>query len=204
MLCVASVDHLLLLPLMDLHGTYNSYPAPASFTAVSEPLLEPGPFYQPETDQVLAWHDATYSQHLWPLPRTQLPHPDPKVAAAVFAAALLGGKVLPAVAMLANALVAPAATAARPELAGLPRVGELVGALQQQKVFSRAALAAAWEKQPLFLKQQLVLWVQKQQRHLLDAVWPQLLQEAAEVQAAAASRVQQKKQKKQKKKAKVG
>jgi hypothetical protein len=51
------------------------------------------------------------------------------------------------------------------------------------QVFSRAALAAAWAQQPLFLKQQLALWVKQQQRHVLDSMWPQLLQQAA---AAAA------------------
>jgi hypothetical protein len=52
------------------------------------------------------------------------------------------------------------------------------------QVFSRAALAAAWAQQSLFLKQQLALWVKQQQRHVLDSMWPQLLQQAA---AAAGS-----------------
>lgn len=102
---------------------------------VSEPLLEPAPLYQPTADAVLAWHDATYSPHDWPLPRLLLPHPDSTTRAAVFAAALLGGKVLPCMAgSLSGALVAPAASAARPELAGLARVGELLQALQSRQV----------------------------------------------------------------------
>jgi ATP-dependent RNA helicase DHX37/DHR1 len=83
---------------------------------------------------VLAWHDAAYSQHSWQLPRLLLPHPDAASRAAVFAAALLSGRVLPALAGLAGVLVAPAATAARQELQGLPRVGELLAALQSNKV----------------------------------------------------------------------
>jgi ATP-dependent RNA helicase DHX37/DHR1 len=105
-------------------------PAPA----VSEPLAEPAPLYQPELDRVLAWHDATYSQHDWVLPRLLLPHPDSTTRAAVFAAALLSGKVLPGMAGLSGALVAPAASAARPELVGLSRVGELLQALQSKQV----------------------------------------------------------------------
>lgn len=101
---------------------------------MSEPLTEPGPLYQPELDRVLAWHDATYSQHDWSLPRMLLPHPDSSTRAAVFAAALLGGKVVPGMASLAGALVAPAASAARPELVGLARVGELLQALQSKQV----------------------------------------------------------------------
>jgi hypothetical protein len=52
-------------------------------------------------------------------------------------------------------------------------------------VFSRAALAAAWARQPAFLKPQLALWVHKQQRQLLEGVWPALLQEAAAAGAGA-------------------
>jgi ATP-dependent RNA helicase DHX37/DHR1 len=102
--------------------------------AVSEPLPEPAALYQPDLDLVLAWHDATYSQHDWPLPRLLLPHPDSTTRAAVFAAALLGGKVVPGLSTLSGALVAPAASAARPELVGLARVGELLQALQSKQV----------------------------------------------------------------------
>ncbi|WIA09508.1 hypothetical protein OEZ85_008906 [Tetradesmus obliquus] len=106
----------------------------SSLCKVSEPLSEPAPFYQPDIDCVLAWHDATYSQHSWQLPRLLLPLPDEPSCAAVFGAALLAGRVLPAAAALAGVLLAPAATAARQELQGLPRVGELLAALQGRKV----------------------------------------------------------------------
>jgi hypothetical protein len=106
--------------------------------SVSEPLPDPAPFYQPEVDAVLAYHDAAYSQHLWALPRLLLPHPDEATQAAVFAAALLSGRVLPVWGPLSQVLVAPAATAARPELRGMPRIGELVNALQRQQVRSLA------------------------------------------------------------------
>jgi ATP-dependent RNA helicase DHX37/DHR1 len=102
--------------------------------AVSEPLTELAALYQPDLDRVLAWHDATYSQHDWPLPRLLLPHPDSTTRAAVFAAALLSGKVVPGLAALSGGLVAPAASAARPELVGLARVGELLQALQSKQV----------------------------------------------------------------------
>eukprot|EP00775_Hariotina_reticulata_P011103 gene11103-11257_t len=122
--------------------------------SVSEPLSDPAPFYQPEVDAVLAHHDVTYSKHEWVLPRLLLLHVDEGTRAAVFAAALLSGRVLPAWRLLAQALVAPAATAARPELRGLPRVGELLNALLARQVFSRKGLAAAWADDPQFLKEQ--------------------------------------------------
>jgi len=65
------------------------------------------------------------------------------------------------------------------------------------QVFSRASLAGAWSQEPEFLKQQLFLWLHKQQRRVLESVWPQLLQEAAA--GAAHSPKQHKKGTKRKK-----
>lgn len=57
----------------------------------------------------------------------------------------------------------------------IPGCSSACSALQ---VYSRASLAAVWARQPDFLKQQLALWVQQRQRHVLDSLWPQLLQQA--------------------------
>lgn len=62
---------------------------------VSEPLEEPAPQYRPRQDAVICWRNASYGRHAWPLPLTAGQHPDPAARAAAFAAALLGGKVLP-------------------------------------------------------------------------------------------------------------
>lgn len=62
----------------------------------SDPLPEPAPTYSASYDNVMAWHDVAYGRHAWPLPRSLRPHPDLKTRAAVFAAALLEGKVVPA------------------------------------------------------------------------------------------------------------
>ncbi|GBF90232.1 ATP-dependent RNA helicase [Raphidocelis subcapitata] len=144
----------------------------------SPPLLEPGPFYRPESDAVLCWHEVAYGHHAWPLPRAARPAADAGARVAAFASALLAGRVLPCMASLAPALVAPPGTAARPELAGLPRVGELLAALEARRVDSRAALAAAWRKDPAFLRPQLALWVAAARKGALTQLWPRLLQEA--------------------------
>ena len=57
---------------------------PCSLGAPAAPLL-----------QVLCWRDATFGRHSWQLPRCARPHPDATERCAVFAAALLEGKVLP-------------------------------------------------------------------------------------------------------------
>jgi len=60
---------------------------------------------------------------------------------------------------LRGALVAPPEQAARPEAQGQRRVGELVGALRTARVDSRAALAAAWAREPAWLRRELSAWV---------------------------------------------
>ncbi len=47
------------------------------------------------------------------------------------------------------------------------------------QVDSRASLAAAWRDDPTFLKRQLRAWLRKDAAQALDALWPQLLAEAA-------------------------
>lgn len=146
--------------------------------AFSPPLLEPPPFYRPETDEAVAWHDVSYGTHGWPLPRAARRHADASARAAAFASALLSGRVLRSAAALAPVLVAPAGSAARRELAGLPRVGELLAALERRGIDSKAALAAAWRADKGYLRPQLALWVQKQRQQVLVQLWPKLLEEA--------------------------
>ncbi len=150
---------------------------------VSEPLLDPVPFYRPDIDRVLCWRDARYSRHDWQLPRYADVHPDVDARVRVFAAALLSGKALPGFGVLAPMLVSQPGTAARPELAGLPRVGELLAALKARGVDSVAALAAVWATDGGYLRPQLGAWVQKPAQRILDGLWQQLQREARAVVA---------------------
>lgn len=61
--------------------------------ALSPPLDAPAPRYDPKQDAVVALHGATFGRHEWALPAAKRPHPDPRVRARAFAAALLGGEV---------------------------------------------------------------------------------------------------------------
>ncbi|GIL53593.1 hypothetical protein Vafri_9207 [Volvox africanus] len=149
------------------------------------PLANPPPSYRgPPVDAVMAWREARYGIHDWALPPVAVPHPDVTERAAVFAAALLEGRVLPAVAELRPHLAASPAMLLRPELRGVARVGELVGALVRAKVDSRSSLAAAWRSsQPTLLQRELAAWLPRAQHVLLLRLWPQLVADAT---AAAA------------------
>lgn len=63
------------------------------------PLADPPPAYRGgATDAVVAYREARYGLHGWALPAVAAPHPDAAERAAVFGAALLEGRVLPALA----------------------------------------------------------------------------------------------------------
>jgi hypothetical protein len=64
-------------------------------------------------------------------------------------------------------------------------------------VFSRAALAAAWQLDPSYLRPQVTAWVHKQHRSEVDRVWPQLLAAAATGAVSSGDRQETKRRKKQ-------
>ena len=68
----------------------------APLCTFSKPVADPPPWYDPHTDAVMCWVLPTFSAHLWELPPHAVPLKAPKARAAVFAAALLEGKVVPA------------------------------------------------------------------------------------------------------------
>ncbi|KAL4857499.1 ATP-dependent RNA helicase DEAH13 [Chlorella vulgaris] len=171
----------------------------APLCTFSAPLADPQPFYKPAADQVLCWRDATFGRHTWQLPRGTAPHPDPSERCAVFAAALLDGKVLPSFAQLKAGLAVPPSMLLRPELRVHKRAAELLAALSAAQVDSRAGLAAKWAAAPGFLRHELSQCMQKGGGGALLAAWDVLRAEAA----AAAPAAQEVKQRKQKKKLKV-
>ncbi|CAG9465679.1 unnamed protein product [Pedinophyceae sp. YPF-701] len=151
---------------------------------VSKPLEDPVPFYSPERDEVLAWHDVEFGPHNWQLPRHPARHPSQDARCAAFAVALLSGKVTAAFTALSGSLVAKPDVIQRPEMQGHVRVGELVARLTAAKVDSRRALAAAWSKAPQFLLREIAQWVPKSHASVLEGLWPAAtatcIQEAAD------------------------
>lgn len=147
----------------------------------SPPLTEPPPFYSASSDAVLAWYDVTFGKHDWVLPRHAGRHPDPTERAAVFATALLDGRVLPTASELRSAMAAPPSMAARPDMRVHRRVAELIDALVRRGVDCKAALASVWQKEPRYLAAEWRSWVQKGAEGLLDDAWQRLVQEATTV-----------------------
>ena len=152
-----------------------------SLCRFSEPLTDPPPRYDASSDSVLVWKHITFGKHDWQLPDAMFLHPDAQERAAIFAAALLDGRVVKEFSMLRPHLALPPSMAAKPEMRGHRRVGELIHALEARGVDSKASLVDAWSSDPLFLRRELGVWMKKDAEHLLHRAWSNLLQELSAI-----------------------
>jgi ATP-dependent RNA helicase DHX37/DHR1 len=143
------------------------------------PLSDPPPTYLPNKDQVVCWREVRYGKHDWLLPHYVALHPDVKERRALFAAALLEGKILPGMKRLKPALAMAASSCVKPEMRAHWRVAELLGALDRGGgVDSKAALREKWMQDPAFLRKELLSWIQKGTEAALLRMWESLKQEA--------------------------
>eukprot|EP00897_Mesotaenium_endlicherianum_P007407 jgi/Mesen1/6695/ME000343S05868 len=153
--------------------------APAMCT-FSKPLADPPPAYSPAEDHVMCRVAPTFGPHLWALPSHATEMPRGRQRVAVFAAALLQGKVLGTLGGLQRHLAASPSILLKPEGQGHERVAELLFRLgsAEEPVDSLRRLRRQWERDPLFLFPELVRWMQGGDRRRLQSVWASLKAEA--------------------------
>ncbi|EFJ38399.1 hypothetical protein SELMODRAFT_74832, partial [Selaginella moellendorffii] len=157
MACVSSIDAHALV-------TEASF-----FCSFSRPLDDPPPWYDREADQVKCWVSATFGPHNWQLPLHAMELPAGRKTVAVFASALLEGRVLASLAPLRQYLAADPAMLLKPEAMAHKRVAELVYKLEEgwkTVVDSRRKLAEAWDDGE-FLVEEIAAWIQRKHQGLL-------------------------------------
>ncbi|CAM6077781.1 unnamed protein product [Sphagnum tenellum] len=146
----------------------------------SKPLADPPPWYDSLGDQVMCWVSPSFGPHLWELPSHAFPMKSSKIRVALFASALLQGKVFPSLGHLLPFLAADPSIIYKPESMGQPRVGELLHKLGAglNAIDSRSKLASAWAQDSTFLYSEILAWVQKRYQSKLQNVWHCAQQEA--------------------------
>lgn len=82
-------------------------------------------------------------------------------------------------------MITAPAMAARPEMRGVARVGELITALTTKRVSSLTALCTQWESSPGYLRAEVAAWLPRAQHSRLAEVWPRLVTGALTQQRAA-------------------
>ncbi|KAK4755005.1 hypothetical protein SAY87_008762 [Trapa incisa] len=143
----------------------------SSLCSFSSPLMDPKPFYDPQTDQVLCWVAPSFGPYLWELPLHSLPINDETHRVAAFAYALLEGQVLPCLKSTRKFMSAPPASILRPEALGQKRVGNLLFKLKALRVDCCRRLRDMWEGNPMELHSEVWDWFQDGFRGQFKELW---------------------------------
>ncbi|KAH9313575.1 hypothetical protein KI387_022202, partial [Taxus chinensis] len=146
----------------------------------SKPLADPQPYYDCSLDQVFCWVNATFGPHLWELPLDRSPIKNRNHRIAVFASALLQGKVLPCLKEVQQFLAADPSLVLKPEAAGHKRASDLLHRLRAGPIVvdSRIKLKCAWDADKNFLYFEMLAWMQNKFHHLFEQLWKKMKHES--------------------------
>ncbi|XP_038897450.1 ATP-dependent RNA helicase DEAH13 isoform X1 [Benincasa hispida] len=170
----------------------------SSLCAFSAPLTDPKPYYDPQNDTVFSWVTPTFGPHLWELPLHSVPIKDNAQGVAVFACALLKGKVLPCLTSVREFMAARPSSILRPEALGQKRVGNLLSRMISMKINSRATLRVVWNDNPYELHSEILDWFQKSYHSHFENLWSQMLCEVQLPQKRLVKRLERAMEKKKK------
>lgn len=142
-----------------------------SLLKLGEFLPVPAPRYLPDQDKVLAFASPSYAALEHVLPTVEVEVPAENIFRyKVFARALLEGEVLAAMPPTeARLLARPPMVLQAPNN---PRVLGVVGPLWQARVGSRAELLNKWQKEPRFLLEGYLKWLDPKHHDDVRAAWP--------------------------------
>lgn len=70
--------------------------------------------------------------------------------------------------------------ASRPEMRGVARVGELIGALERRGVDTAESLRHVWISDPSFLQREVAMWVSQSNHSKMNRMWLGLVKEVQE------------------------
>jgi len=137
----------------------------------SNPLDDPPPFYDSKQHCLMCFAVPRFGVHTWELPTAAVPlPPDDKDRYRLFARYFLEGRVAPALKKFAGSLKSkPTSVMGR---VAQPRVLSLVRALSERQVDSLPALQREWGREPQFLLDIFLLWVQQSHHSEIRKMWP--------------------------------
>jgi len=140
----------------------------------SKPLEDPKPHYSRSHDAVMCSVSVTFGPPRWVLPLHPIPFPDNAAAAAVFAAALLEGKVLKALKGIKEHLALTPATFTKLNARGQVRVSDVLEELIAKNITTRMALTKELKRNPKFMYPQLRACFRTGHEHVFDIAWQNL------------------------------
>lgn len=141
---------------------------------VSEPMMEPPPRYEPETDKLLCHMSSTFGRSGWPLPIMELEFPSSLNRFKWFARFFLEGSVFPKLARFSKTLLSTPATMVKTWANLQPRTETFLKALVAKECDSASKLRDVWEKEPKYLLDAYKQWLPESAHLTAVALWPPL------------------------------
>ncbi|KAK4263874.1 hypothetical protein QN277_029231 [Acacia crassicarpa] len=165
-----------------MHGATRVEPAwlvehAKSSCRFSDPLRDPRPFYDNQTDLVKGWVNPIFGRFCWELPKCHLPIGDGDLRMQVFAYALLVGQVCPCLKSVRKYMAAPPESILKKEAFCQKRVVNLLSKLKSRLIDSSAMLRMVWEENPRELYTEVLDWFQQSFHKHFKSLWLQMLGE---------------------------
>ncbi|XP_072538060.1 probable ATP-dependent RNA helicase DHX37 [Salminus brasiliensis] len=138
----------------------------------SGPEQDPAPWFCPLSGKVRCQQQSTFFRVGWKLPAIEMDHPEGLERYKLFAKFLLEGQVCPKLQQHSTHLLSNPSTMLKTWAKLQPRTESLLSALVSEKVDSRDALQAAWEKKEKFLLSAYCQWIPESLHQEVTKSWP--------------------------------
>lgn len=139
---------------------------------ISEPLSEPPPRYDLESDRLLCHVSSTFGRSGWPLPIMELDYPASLDRYKWFARFLLDGSVFPKLGKFTKSLLSTPATMVKTWANLQTRTEVLLKSLAAKQLDSACKLRGTWKEEPKYLLDAYKKWLPESAHPELIACWP--------------------------------
>lgn len=139
---------------------------------MSEPLVDPSPWYDEETGEVMCFMTGTFGRGGWELPRVKMVYPKNVDGVKWFARFLLEGRVFPKLKPFVESLLTTPSSINATWAKLLPRTEIMTKQLLSKGIMSRNKLKEEWLRNEKFLLSSYQMWLPKTGSALVSEVWP--------------------------------
>ncbi|CAH0382631.1 unnamed protein product [Bemisia tabaci] len=143
-----------------------------SMCTISEPLEDPPPRYDAESDTLLCHVNATFGQSGWPLPVTEIEFPACTDKYRLIAMFLLDGTIIPSLQKNAPHLLSSPSCMTKSWASLQPRTNMLLKEIMTKDIDSRQKLKKIWDTDPLYLLEAYLRWLPESAHSDVRADWP--------------------------------
>ncbi|XP_051163184.1 probable ATP-dependent RNA helicase kurz [Leptopilina boulardi] len=145
-----------------------------SLCNMSEPLVDPSPWYDEETGEIMCYMNGTFGRGGWELPRVKMAYPKNLDGIKWFARFLLEGQIFPKLKPFVKSLLTTPSSINATWAKLLPRIELMTKQLLSKGIMSRDKLKEEWLTNEKFLLDSYQMWLPKSGSALITKVWPPL------------------------------